>query len=394
MQRRTLMRLGAAAGGFAVAGGLFATGTWLHTGDGGQGSGGDTRDGWPQYRYDAAKTGFKPAPGPAAVGEHRTFNGHGLGVVADGTLYSRRPIFAAYDALDWTRRWIGSGGSDGIPAVADGLVVRVSAQTVYAHDAADGQTVWEASLPVDYMDPGPLTVADGRVYVSAEKAWKAEEGVLAGIGLADGDRHWAVTDPDMAAAAPAVADGRVVVAQGTKLVAYDAEDGAEQWRVPLEPWYTPCVADGTVYVSTDGAVVARDLSDGSLEWRREVPTPTGPPAVAPHGIYVGTTDGVVALDRDGVLPFDPDGEVRWVAGDSVESAVIATEEAVYAGEDPGRIRGRASSDGDLLWEVPTSAITAGDLGYMSLTGEPLLAGGNLYAFHSGKRIHLVLGTDA
>ncbi|WP_175416351.1 PQQ-binding-like beta-propeller repeat protein [Natrinema versiforme] len=98
---------------------------------------------------------------------------------------------------------------------------------------------------------------------------------------------------------------------------------------------SPAIVDETLYVAADNHLHAVDLPSGDLEWKEEVnASPTAHPAVG-KGVYAGTKDGIVAIDRDGE-------EVLWredigissinpvIAGD----AVIGTQNLLLHRFDP------------------------------------------------------------
>ncbi|MFW6265699.1 MAG: PQQ-binding-like beta-propeller repeat protein [Halanaeroarchaeum sp.] len=133
----------------------------------------------------------------------------------------------------------------------------------------------------------------------------------------------------LSASAPTVGGGMVVVGDERRVHAYSSRTGAHRWT------------------SDDISPTANDSID---EHRAE----TTAPAVGPAGtVFVGTTDGLVALDGD-------DGSVRW-RNDSIEAAgtpSVADGTVIALGRDELLAMG---VDGDEWWrravdrgEEPTS----------------------------------------
>ncbi|AKH98222.1 outer membrane protein assembly factor BamB family protein [Halanaeroarchaeum sulfurireducens] len=99
----------------------------------------------------------------------------------------------------------------------------------------------------------------------------------------------------------------------------------------------PTVGDGAVFVADERRVHALSVGTGEIAWRSDPLPPTGQdtidesearttsPAVGPTGtVYVGTTDGLVALDG-------ADGSVRWRVDDLIDVASPAVlDGTVYA----------------------------------------------------------------
>ncbi|MFB6094215.1 MAG: PQQ-binding-like beta-propeller repeat protein [Halanaeroarchaeum sp.] len=119
----------------------------------------------------------------------------------------------------------------------------------------------------------------------------------------------------LSASAPSVDGELLVVADERRVHALDSRTGNRRWQsAPVGPttsdtihsWEanttTPALGAGAVYVGTHDGVVALDRADGTRLW--DVPLPdAGTPTVAADGVY--------ALGRRALVALSADGTVRW-----------------------------------------------------------------------------------
>ncbi|MCU4972123.1 right-handed parallel beta-helix repeat-containing protein [Halobacteria archaeon AArc-m2/3/4] len=125
---------------------------------------------------------------------------------------------------------------------------------------------------------------------------------------------------------PTIVEGTAYIGSGNGTVyAFDAETGAEEWRVDVNPGSTwgladsPSVVDGTVFVgSQDGYVVALEAETGAEIWRQDLsPTSDG-------GNLRATTvaDGIVFAhngDNDLYALHAATGGVKWVYDERLDN---------------------------------------------------------------------------
>ncbi len=103
---------------------------------------------------------------------------------------------------------------------------------------------------------------------------------LYAISIRDGGQIWRAELPsEDVFAAPVMERGKVIVASGNKLIAYDARRGVRRWTFTSgRPIFaTPATHQRRVYVgSSDGVVYALDSNKGSPIWRFPVKGVRGP----------------------------------------------------------------------------------------------------------------------
>ncbi|MFB6081339.1 MAG: PQQ-binding-like beta-propeller repeat protein [Halanaeroarchaeum sp.] len=191
------------------------------------------------------------------------------------------------------------------------------------------------------------TVSDGTAYVADRRSVHA-------VSLATGDGTWTSEPLSVTAAdsvwefeantvAPAVGDGRVFVGTESGVVALDAATGRRRWAATgLRSVASPIVTDGAVVALGRETVVAF-APDGTERWRRAVDR--GETVAAPA---VG--DGVVAVPvSTGVLGLDPStGEERWRSSRRSEGPPVVTDGTVFVGDYEG-LHALDAATGEKRW---------------------------------------------
>lgn len=438
MRRRRFIALT----GIAATGGCLrlqddsaADGTGTEQRSEGSGAARDVSGTWPQYGYDAARTG-------AATGEsgptddiakqwHVTDNQpHALGsspAVADGNVYivtnrGERLVWAI-NATTGETQWKQSVGGlwKHSPALSNGqLFCATTSGEAVALDTDSGAYNWQVSIDGNADSQNHVAVDDGTVYITddsgrfyflstddGEEIGRIElnERCLSGPAIT-GDKAFVSTfgptDPD---AYPEKAEDWVFTGGDASeevqsdLVAMDGsgtihktapQTGDVVWSVSMPDFVTvtPTVVDGTVYVGCwDGYLYALDAADGDEEWRYELSTPvTGDASVADGTVYIGDWDGTLhavstAGDREWILPSDLD-DAR------ITTKPTIADDVVYVNTNRGIIA--ADSDGRQLWEfqgrqrwfdesspavVDGSLFVCGGVGSRTIDGEEELIGG-------------------
>jgi len=157
--------------------------------------------------------------------------------------------------------------------------------------------------------------------------------------------------------APALADGKVYAAgDGGSVLAIDAADGRELWRVGLDTRLSGGVgADArTVAVATgQGEVLALEARDGKTRWRVRVSSEVlAPPRVVAGLVVARSADSRIhALDGE-------DGKRRWSYQRTPVSLRLRTPQGMtplgdtlFAGFSGGRLVALALDTGAVRWEA-------------------------------------------
>lgn len=278
-------------------------------------------DPWPMAGRDAAHSATAEGPAPpyreawnSAVGFGGPVAGPVVGrdilvVVAEGGVLGLDPVTG-----EPTWEAVRSEGPAGPPVLAGDLVVHASgsgsATSLVARSLSDGSEAWRASVDADVG--GGLVTAGELVYAGTAA------GEVIALRVATGEEAWRAEVGGRLEAAPAVAEGLVLVAReepATDVVtvfALDAATGGDsEWRYATPgaaaPPSAPASLEGRAVVATsEGLVRALDLESGSELWAADVRA-----AVSPRQVPAAS-DPVIVADRLHVYGLDPNGgEVRW-----------------------------------------------------------------------------------
>ena len=208
---------------------------------------------------------------------------------------------------------------------------------------------------------------------AVETPWSTDAG--SGIG-----RDWLVL-------APAVADGRIYVADARgRISAWDAASGRSVWRADTDADITGGVGagGGLVLAGTgDGEVVALHQTSGEIAWRTRLTSEVlSRPRLTGDRVVARTLDGkLYGLDAaSGEVRWTHDGGVPALTVRGTGSPVIESGVAI-TGFDNGRIAAVRSATGELVWEG-TVANPRGRSELARLADvdtEAVVAGGVVYA---------------
>jgi outer membrane protein assembly factor BamB len=261
-----------------------------------------------------------------------------------------------------------------------------------ALDPMTGQERWRHRIPQQQDANSGLesipVVADGVVYLSAVLTVPSVAGqtptlhsLVEALDSHTGAVRWTTTLLQ-ATSAPALADGRVMVLSGNKLLALDSHDGSVLWTFAPPGHSFVDLQSGNPPVTTDFVV-------------------TGDPGpfAAQHLVMVEATEADVAGHGLGSTWFavnTSDGSLAWRSTRSAPGAVVsrpAVDESgcvlcvsAYTGDGRNSVTGLSLTSGTTLWTVPTSAAvsvcgTAGELFYL-IQGDQAAAAGGLLALDS------------
>lgn len=277
---------------------------------------------WPMYRGKPARTGAMAGPGPDGLPvELWRFEAQGPAsrspAIAAGVAYLQSGDGHVYalDAATGAERWRADlGTAEDTPAiVGDTLYVNDGVGALVALDAATGSERWRfAESVAPFASP---IVVNGVTFITSE------QGRLSALDAATGEERWQYEAGTGMGRSVAVADGLIYLGTDEGAVrVVGAATGEERWRFESgetdEPARTPTVADGVVYVNVGATLYAFDAADGAEQWRTTFDG-ARPVTVAGDTLYCSGLDGVVyALDG-------ADGAIRWTFDTGVENPTAA-----------------------------------------------------------------------
>ncbi len=214
----------------------------------------------------------------------------------------------------------------------------------------------------------PPTIDGGSLY------FLDDDGILRAVAKTSGHIRWRAQVGRLAAASPAVGDGRVyaVALQGIasatgRVAAYRASDGRQVWSkaLPSRAESSPLLRRGTVYFgSENGTVYALDARTGRTKWTYQASGAVkGGPAFANGNLYFGDYGGKVhavrASDGKEIWSVGTSGTRFGFGSGSFYSTPAVAFGRVYLGNTDGRVYSFAASDGKLAWATGTGAYVYG-----------------------------------
>lgn len=178
-------------------------------------------------------------------------------------------------------------------------------------------------------------------------------------------RLWGVETRDYIEFPPAVANGRVFVAnQRGVFLAIRTRNGKVMWRKELGRCVAsgPAFSHGIVYLGfgttkpcgrsenragQSGGVIAVNARTGKVHWRFDAAPVESSPLVVGNLVYVGSwNERVYALNRKS-------GSVRWAynAGEEVNSSAAYDDNTIYIGGEEGTLFALNAWTGALRWRA-------------------------------------------
>ena len=255
------------------------------------------------------------------------------------------PLVAFTEEVKVDRLWR-AGVGDGLgrkylrlqPAlVADRVIAADGYGQVEAHDRFNGKRLWHSEVR------------------------QVGGGWLSGLNFIDR------RDPSFVSGGVGTGEGLVLL--GTtfgEVIALDAGDGSERWRVELgsEVAASPVAASDTVFVRTiDGRLLALNADDGSEIWSFDNQVPvltlrgTSAPVFDGDIVYSGFANGKVsALRAENGEPIWehrvmlPEGRSELDRMVDADTSPLVSGSAVFVGAYQGRVKGLSRLDGRPRWE--------------------------------------------
>lgn len=310
----------------------------------------DPSGSWPASRFDSGNTGWNPdGTGLRDGTTYWRLDAGGSASVARGTLYNTADGDDETDVLTFRDPTTGrvETSSDLVPygvnpppVVGDDNVFVSTFIEVFCFDAQSGEQVWRGP-EMDGIQSQP-TIQEERVFVNSS-GYKDVDPHLRAFDAASGDELWRYETGHFSDSTPAVDDDRVFVSSEGGLHAINAASGEESFLVPdvAARRFSPVVAGGTVFTLSSenfgkrDELVALDAADGTEKWRVAVSVDS-PPVVTDDAVYASVEEGIAELDRaDGSVlaststqaaPVGLVGDVLYLESDGTISALDVTDD--------------------------------------------------------------------
>jgi outer membrane protein assembly factor BamB len=260
--------------------------------------------------------------------------------------------------------------SFGTPLVSgDVMIAGGSDGTLYALDPRTGATRWTVT-GFEAMENGTVIAGDVVLAAGMSKQVRA-------LALVDGAERWSFAAGAFVFAPPAVIEGVAYVATYEKIFALALADGHVLWQAPtlgqMAFVSAPACTGDLVVVAAGTRLVAFDRATGAERWRIDAPVQFWNVAVDRDLAYVGNADGTFrayALES-GLERWR--FRSTWAASDDIWSAPALGASTVYAGSRDGNLYALDPRTGEKRWAFPTGGDAVGD---------PVIANGALYVSDS------------
>jgi outer membrane protein assembly factor BamB len=210
----------------------------------------------------------------------------------------------------------------------------------------------------------PPTIDGGSLY------FVDDDGILRALDKTSGRVRWRRQVGRLAAASPAVGDGRVyavalrgIASETGRIAAYRASDGRQLWSkaLPSRAESSPLLRNGRVFFgSENGTVYAVEARSGRTIWTYQASGAVkGGPALANGTLYFGDYGGKVhavsAKSGREVWSVGTNGTRFGFGSGSFYSTAAIAYGRVYLGNTDGRVYSFAASSGQLAWATGTGA---------------------------------------
>jgi outer membrane protein assembly factor BamB len=255
-----------------------------------------------------------------------------------------------------------------------------SGDCLYAVNAGDGTARWcqqvrltrprEVSYPPEVSVPPPPRVGfgaprvvNGVVYVCVDGAGE----YTCAFNADDGSLRWrtptdarVISMPFMDWAIPLVKDR--IVYSGT--YALNELDGTVLWRIPIDTYAEGALAlhaltDETLFASTHMGIYAINAQDGQIRWLYEPEEPShvsGPPVVADHLLYAGTSGSVGYPEKSHFFALDvKTGAEAWRYPTGSYIGAVVQHETIYVSSGDRFLYALDTKSGAPRWRQPFAA---------------------------------------
>lgn len=222
------------------------------------------------------------------------------------------------------------------PLVVEGLVFVASSERIHAVDAEDGTPVWSGGLGGSFVAASPV-ISNTRIVVATN------ERVLVLDRRTGAQRYFYQLANPMHLA---VDDGVIFASGPSRLLAIDPDSTTPWWEpvrglwanffiqgiapevpLPAAVWwrrmrddaFAPALADGRVVVAwPDGLVRSYDQATGSSQWEQQFDDIVSAPTFTAAGVLVANVEELILLDSAGGEPVAR----RSFAGEALRDVVV------------------------------------------------------------------------
>jgi outer membrane protein assembly factor BamB len=234
-----------------------------------------------------------------------------------------------------------------IAIIGDDVMVASDDGTVYALDRLTGKERWSVKAGTPTLI-GPWA-ADDRLY------FRDGTGAVLALDASTGQTLWTSAATYDGSTEPVADHGTVYVSTSdARIVAIDGATGAETWSMKPSPstqWMgNPAVADGRLFVGSSEGFVAIDLATHKTIWTGDTHGEQTGTATANDGIAFIATGGDATVGA--VRAFDAEtGALRWMSAQQRLTFPVAADGLAFSSTMDGLVQAMDLRTGALRWSL-------------------------------------------
>ncbi|WP_277556203.1 PQQ-binding-like beta-propeller repeat protein [Halobaculum limi] len=202
---------------------------------------------------------------------------------------------------DWyVNTEVAGGDARAEPTIADGNLLFTDAESIHSVAIGSGSIEWSQSVG---QVTGSMAVRDGEVY------FVTNQGQLGALDAQTGARQWRLQLEPNIIGSPTVTESHIFASSSADIFyAVERDSGSQDWTFSTEegrgswPNNSPAVHEGTVFIPTHtGRIHALNVDDGEEEWMAETKAFLDTPPVVTDEIVVagGYNSDLVAYSTTG-----------------------------------------------------------------------------------------------
>ena len=269
------------------------------------------------------------------------------------------------------------------------------AGNLYALNAANGDKLWNYSIPVGGSSPA---VASGVVYVGSF------DGNVYAFNATNGVKLWSYPAGDLVSSSPAVADGIVYIGLSDgNLVALNGSTGEEVWKHhTIGGVESPIVQDGVVFAVSsvfipififNSDVYALNATDGKNLWDYSTNNSAAFPTLVDETLYIGVGSNVSALSSVNGSLLWSNSLFKQTGLGSLLKPTAVLDNVLYVGSSDGSVYALNTNNGEKIWNQSLGNLSEISPGAVNGVTSPAAANGVVYIASNDDNLYALNATS-
>jgi outer membrane protein assembly factor BamB len=269
------------------------------------------------------------------------------------------------------------------------------AGNLYALNAANGDKLWNYSIPVGGSSPA---VASGVVYVGSF------DGNVYAFNATNGVKLWSYPAGDLVSSSPAVADGIVYIGLSDgNLVALNGSTGEEVWKHhTIGGVGSPIVQDGVVFAVSsvfipiftfNSDVYALNATNGKNLWDYNINNSAAFPTLVDETLYVGVGSNVSALSSVNGSLLWSNSLVKQTGLGALLKPTAVLDNVLYIGSSDGGVYALNTNNGGKIWNQSLGNLSESSPGVVNGVTSPAVVNGVVYIASNDGNLYALNATN-